>query len=79
MLHQLVRHCHKRNSKLFYDVQCVELICVRSKKIGKILHIHTHGGGRVWLRGSEIAYVLRAQLRCKVFHYISIRLHVGLK
>ena len=79
MLHQLVRHCHKCSSKLFYDVKCVELICVRSKKIGKIMHTHTYRGGRVWLRGSVIAYVSRAEPKCKVFHYILIRSQVRLK
>ena len=60
-------------------MQCVELICLQSKKIGKIMHTHTHGGGRVWLCGSIIAYVNEAKPRCKVFHYISIRLQIGLK
>ena len=61
----------------FYDMQYVELICVRSNKIGKIMQ--THGGDKDWLRDSAIAYVCGVEPRCKVFHYISIRLHIILK
>ena len=42
-------------------------------------HTHTHGGDRDWLYGSTIAYVLGVEPKCKVFHYISIKLYVGLK
>ena len=34
-------------------MQCVELICVRSKKIGKIMHTHTH------TEEARIGYVVR--------------------
>ena len=34
-------------------MQCVELICVQSKKIGKIMHTHTH------MEGAEIGYAVR--------------------
>ena len=40
--------------------------------------MHTHGGDKDWLCDSAIAYVYGAKPRCKVFHYIPIRLHVGL-
>ena len=44
------------------------------------MHTHTHMEGDMdWLRGLTIAYVRGAELRCKVFHYLLIRLQVGLK
>ena len=37
-------------------------------------YAHTHTEvDKDWLCGSEIAYVRGAELRCKVFHYLSIR------
>ena len=61
-------------------MQCVGLICERNKKIGKIMRTHTHiEGAKDWLCGSTIAYIRGSKPRCKVFHYISIRLHVLLK
>ena len=42
------------------------------------MHTHIEDGGD-WLRGLAIAYVCEAEPRCKVFHYISIMLHIGLK
>ena len=62
-------------------MQCVEVICVRSKKIKrimqKIMHTHTEGD-RDWLCSSAIAYFRGVEPRCKVFHYISIRLQLDL-
>ena len=58
-------------------MQHVELIRVRSKKLAKIMHTHMERAG--------IGYMVRqlptseAEPKCKVFHYISIRLHVQLK
>ena len=44
------------------------------------MHTHTHiEGDKDWLRDSAISYVCRAELKCKVFHYLSIRLQVELK
>ena len=63
-------------------MQHIELICVRSKKIKRIMQkiMHTHiEDGRDWLRGSTIAYVREARPGCKLFHYISFRLHIGHK
>ena len=53
MLHQMVSHCRECSSKLFYDVQCVELICVLSKKTGNIMHTHTRA------EGAGIGYAIR--------------------
>ena len=43
-------------------------------------YAYTHTEGNMdWLCGLEIAYVRGAKPRCKVFHYLSIRLQVGIK
>ena len=59
-------------------MQCVDLRSVRSNKIiglGERLCTHTHTeGDKDWLRGLEIAYVHEGEPRCKVFHYLYIRL-----
>ena len=53
MLHQMVQHYYKCCNQFFYDMQYVELICVRSKEIGKIMHTHTH------TEGTDIGYAVQ--------------------
>ena len=42
-------------------------------------YAHTHmEGNKDWLSDMEIAYVCEVELRCKVFHYLSIGLKLDL-
>ena len=48
-------------------------------ELGERLCTHTHTeGDKDWLLGLEIAYVCGAEPRCKVFHYLSIKLQLDL-
>ena len=60
-------------------MQCVDLRSVQSNKITGLderLCTHTNGGRQGLVTRLAIIYVRRVEPRCKVFHYLSIKLQL---
>ena len=59
-------------------MQCVELICVRSKKIGNIMHIHTEEAGIGYeVRQLPTSAGLSQDIRCFTIYQLSYTLDLS--